>query len=222
MGARGDAIVQFDWCVGEILNALDRLKLAENTLVILTSDNGPVVDDGYRDEAVERLGDHRPADGWRGGKYSNFEGGTRVPFLVRWPGRVKSGVSKALVCQVDLLASMAALTGQALADADGPDSFNELPALLGESPDGRDHLIEHAGVLSLRQGQWKYIEPGRGAKKNQNTNTELGNDPAGQLYDVVADPGETRDLAGEQRDVVERLSATLKRLRENGRSRTVN
>ena len=98
MGPRGDAIVEFDWSVGEVLDALDENGLAENTLVILTSDNGPVVDDGYRDDAVEKLGGHKPAGPFRGGKYSIFEGGTRVPFIVRWPGRVKPGTSKAL-CQ---------------------------------------------------------------------------------------------------------------------------
>jgi arylsulfatase A-like enzyme len=214
--------VQFDWCVGEILNALDRLKLAENTLVILTSDNGPVVDDGYRDQAVEKLGDHRPANGWRGGKYSNFEGGTRVPLIVRWPGRVKPGTSDSLVCQIDFLASAAEFTGQTLAEADAPDSFNLLPALLGESPEGRDHLVEHAGVLSLRQGSWKYIEQEKGFARNANTNTELGNDPAGQLYDLAIDPGETRNVAAERPNIAQQLVARLQMLRERGRSRPVN
>ena len=94
MGPRGDAIAELDWCVGEILETLDRRGLAQDTLVIFTSDNGPVVDDGYQDDAVKRLGSHQPAGPLRGGKYSAFEGGTRVPFLVRWPARVKPGVSK--------------------------------------------------------------------------------------------------------------------------------
>ena len=132
---------------------LDRLKLTDNTLVIFTSDNGPVVDDGYKDEAVEKLGGHKPAGPLRGGKYSTFEGGTRVPFIVRWPGRVKPGVSDALVCQVDFLASFAALTGQSPAADDAPDSFNVLPALLGRPKTGRDHLVEHAGALSLIAGR---------------------------------------------------------------------
>ena len=112
MGARGDVIAQMDWSVGEILAALDRLKLADDTLVIFTSDNGPVVDDGYKDDAVAKLGTHTPAGPFRGGKYSNFEGGTRVPWLLRWPARVKPAVSDALISQVDLFASLAALTGQ--------------------------------------------------------------------------------------------------------------
>ncbi|NLE58747.1 MAG: arylsulfatase [Planctomycetes bacterium] len=219
MGPRGDVIVQFDACVGRVLDALDRLKLTENTLVILSSDNGPVVDDGYEDQAVEKLGDHKPAGPWRGGKYSNFEGGTRVPFLVRWPGRVKPGTSEALISQVDFIASFAALTGQSLGSDDAPDSMNILPALLGESKLGRDHLVQQAGVLSLRKGTMKYIEPGKGAKINKNTNVELGNNPAPQLYDLADDPGETRNLASGKQQEMNDMSETLQKLREAGRSR---
>ncbi|MEO0332995.1 MAG: sulfatase-like hydrolase/transferase, partial [Bacteroidota bacterium] len=107
MGPRGDAMLQLDWSVGEILNTLDSLQLTENTLVIFTSDNGPVVDDGYHDEAVEKLGGHKPAGPFRGGKYSAFEAGTRVPLLLRWPNRTEPGVSDALTSQIDFLASMA-------------------------------------------------------------------------------------------------------------------
>ena len=91
MGPRGDVIVETDWSVGEILDTLDRLKLTDNTLVIFTSDNGPVVDDGYKDDAVAKLGSHTPSGPFRGGKYSHFEGGTRVPFIVRWPGARQAG-----------------------------------------------------------------------------------------------------------------------------------
>ena len=178
-----------------------------------------MVDDGYKDEAVEKLDGHKPAGPLRGGKYSNFEGGTRVPFAVRWPAKVKPGVSDALVCQIDFLMSFAALTGQKLGYADAPDSFNVLPALLGKSKTGRDHLVQHAGALSLRQGQWKYIEPAEGQKVNRNTNTELGNDPTGQLYDLADDLGETKNLASEHPDRVKEMSALLQKLREQGRSR---
>ena len=109
MGPRGDALAQLDWCVGEIMKQLERLKLADNTLVIFTSDNGPVLDDGYQDGANEKLGTHQPAGPWRAGKYSLFEGGTRVPFIVHWPARVKPGVSAALISQVDFCATFAAL-----------------------------------------------------------------------------------------------------------------
>ncbi len=219
MGPRGDAILQFDWCAGEILKTLDRLNLTRNTLVILTSDNGPVVDDGYRDEAVEKLGGHTPSGPLRGGKYSAFDAGTRIPFLVRWPGRVKPGHSDALVCQVDFLSSLAALTGQTLAAEDAPDSFNVLSALVGESQTGRDHLVEQAGTLSLIQGPWKYIEPSSGARFNKYTNTELGNDPQPQLYNLAADIGEKQNLADQYPEKVKQLAALLAKLREQGRSR---
>jgi arylsulfatase A-like enzyme len=219
MGPRGDAIAQADWAVGQILDTLDRLGLSDNTLVIFTSDNGPVVDDGYKDDAVEKLGDHKPAGPFRGGKYSNFEAGTRVPFIVRWPARVKAGSSAALVSQVDLLASLAAMTGQPLAEADAPDSHNLLPALLGTSATGRAELIEQAGGLAVRQGDWKYIEPNMRPAMNLQTNTELGNSPAPQLYDLKSDPGETTNLAERQPAKVTELQALLDRVRTAGRSR---
>ncbi|MHC4509111.1 MAG: sulfatase-like hydrolase/transferase, partial [Planctomycetota bacterium] len=164
LGPRGDVILQLDWCVGEILATLERLNLAENTLVIFASDNGPVVDDGYKDQAVEKLSGHKPAGPLRGGKYSAFDAGTRVPLVVRWPERVKAGLSDALVCQIDFVASLAALTGQELARGDAPDSFDVLGALLGRTGNGRDHLVEHARTLSLIKGNFKYIEPSKGPK----------------------------------------------------------
>lgn len=216
MGPRGDAIIQADWSAGEIIKALDRLNLASNTLVVFSSDNGPVVDDGYKDEAVEKLGKHKPAGPYRGGKYSNFEGGTRVPLIVRWPGKVKPGVSAALVSQVDFPQSFATLTGRknTVLPTDGQDV---LQALLGKTRTGRRDLIEQAGALSLRSGRWKYIEPGNGARFNRNTNTEMGNDPSPQLYDLAADPGETRNLADKYPNRVKQMSARLEQIRQSGR-----
>ena len=214
MGPRGDAIAQADWCVGEILAALDRLKLANDTLVLFTSDNGPVVDDGYQEQAVEKLGDHKPAGPFRGGKYSIFEAGTRVPFIVRWPGRVRPGTSEALVSQVDLLASFAALVGRPLAGTPATDSENVLTALLGQSKRGRTLLVEQAGTLALRQGALKYIDPGKGPQINTNTNIELGNDPSPQLYDLAADPGERTNLAAERPEKVRELGALLDKIRK--------
>jgi arylsulfatase A-like enzyme len=213
MGARGDAIVEADWSVGEILKQLDRLRLTGNTLVIFTSDNGPVVDDGYKDDAVVKLGSHKPAGPFRGGKYSNFEGGTRVPWVVRWPGHVSRGVSDVLMCQIDLAASLAALVNQTLAPGDAPDSVNALQALLGKSNSGRVELVEQAGGLSLRQGRWKYIEPSNRPKMNLDTNTELGNDTAAQLYDLAADRGEARNIASEDPARVEAMAARLQKIR---------
>ncbi|MCP5522719.1 MAG: arylsulfatase [Verrucomicrobiales bacterium] len=219
MGPRGDAIAQLDWCTGQILSALDRLGLAENTLVLFTSDNGPVVDDGYRDDAVARLGDHRPAGPFRGGKYSRYEGGTRVPLIVRWPGRVQPGVSDALVCQVDFLASLARLAGQPLPAEAGPDSFDVLPALSGESPKGRDHLVEHAGGLALREANWKLLPSAGGARVLQTVNIETGAGDSSQLYDLGADPGERHNLASTQPDRVRAMTERLESLRAAGRTR---
>ena len=219
LGPRGDAIVEADWCVGEILKTLDRLNLTANTLVLFTSDNGPVVDDGYRDDAVEKLGSHRPGGPYRGGKYSIFEAGTRVPWIVTWPGHVARGVSDALVSQVDLLASLAAFTGQTLPDEAGPDSFDVMPALLGQSRLRRAELVEQGGGLGLRIGTWKYIEPSNRPKFNVQTRTELGHDSMPQLYDLAADPGEMRNLATQEPDRVKAMAARLAVVRQAGRSR---
>ncbi|MFZ5829963.1 MAG: sulfatase family protein [Planctomycetota bacterium] len=221
MGPRGDAIVQFDWCVGQLLDALDRLGLKENTLVILTSDNGPVVDDGYKDQAVERLGDHKPAGPLRGGKYSAFEGGTRVPFIVRWPSKVQPGTSPALVCQIDFLASLAALTEQQLPAGAGPDSENVLPALLGQSKQGREYLVEHSGQLSLRMGPWQLIPPSDRPKINKSTNTEMGADPKWQLYNLTDDVGQQRNVAEAHPEVVAQMRAKLEEIIAAGASEGV-
>jgi len=202
-GVRGDAIVQFDWCVGELLRSLDQLHLATNTLVILTSDNGPVLDDGYADGAVRDQNGHPPAGPLRGGKYSIYEGGTRVPFIVRWPGRVQPGVSDALVCQVDFLASLAKLTGVNLSADEAGDSANILPALLGESRIGRQQLVEHNGFdrLAFRDGPRKFAAP-----------------PAKtELYALDLDLGETNNLHATERELAQRLSDQLNATRNAGR-----
>lgn len=219
MGARGDAIVQFDWQVGEILAALERHGLTRDTLILLSSDNGPVLDDGYQDGAVEKLGDHRPAAQLRGGKYSRFEAGTRVPLLVRWPARVRPGVSDALVSQVDFLATLAALTGQKLAAADAPDSFDQTAALLGESPRGRDYVIEHSNKLALREGRWKFIAPAGGDAVSKFTAIQTANLPAPQLYDLANDPGETKNLATAEPARADAMAARLVALKASPRSR---
>jgi arylsulfatase A-like enzyme len=213
LGVRGDVILQFDACVGEVVSTLERLKLADNTIVIVTSDNGPVVQDGYRDGAAEKLGDHKPAGPWRGGKYSIFEGGTRIPLVVRWPARVKPGVTDALVCQMDFPASFAKLTGQTLSDGDTPDSLNVLPALLGESKSGRSELVEAARSLGLRSGAWKYIEPTPGPRRSRDPNTEMGNDPAPQLYNLADDQGERKNLAGSEPKTQAELRRALNKIR---------
>ena len=144
-GPRGDALLEFDWSVGEIIKTLDKNGLSKNTLIILSSDNGPVIDDGYQDQAVELLGNHHAAGDLRGGKYSIFEAGTRVPFIVWYPQIVKSGVSNALQSQVDLLASLSSLTSQQT-PPEATDSQNKLNALLGIDKTGRKELIINTQV----------------------------------------------------------------------------
>jgi arylsulfatase A-like enzyme len=220
MGPRGDAIAELDWCVGRILETLEKQGITQNTLIVLSSDNGPVVDDGYQDQAVERLGTHKPAGIYRGGKYSNFDGGTRVPFLVRWPDHIKPGTtSNALVDQIDLLASFAALTGQPLSHHDAPDSVNTLPALLGRSSTGRSSLVEEAGSLSLVEGSWKVIRGNGQPAYDPNTKIELGNATSPQLYNRVADPAEHQDVAQAHPEIVQRMLSTLDHLQAAGRSR---
>ncbi len=220
MGPRGDAIAELDWSVGQILDTLDRNGLTKNTLVIFSSDNGPVVDDGYRDGAVEKLGNHKPAGPLRGGKYSNFDGGTRIPCIARWPGHIQPDrVSTALISQVDFLNSFAALTHIPISGDAAPDSFNMLPALLGESQQGRQYVVEHADALSILEGDWKLISPDGGPKMNKNTNTELGNDSEPQLYRVSNDLGEKNNLAAQFPGRVKALSAKLEQVRRAGRSR---
>ena len=186
-----------------MLDANDRLGLAENTLVVLTSDNGPVLDDGYKDQAVEKLGSHKPAGPFRGGKSSIHEGGTRVPLLVRWPGRVKPrGTSGAIVSQVDFPATFAALAGASFPNDRAPDTRNLLPALLGESQTGRDHVLQYSGIVAVRAGDWKLI-PGKAAKDAKNVRPDF------QLYDLAKDPGETTDVAAANPEKVAELRKLL-------------
>ena len=229
LGPRGDVIDEVDDCFGQVLAALDRLKLADKTIVVLSSDNGPVIDDGYKDDAAEKLDGHKPAGPLRGGKYTAWEGGTREPFIVRWPGHVKPGVSDALVCQVDFLASFAALTHQSLPADAAPDSFNVLPALLGESKTGREALIEQGGPMAVRQGLWKLIvaqkaPPNAPPKKikledNDAPPRDTGAGGGLQLFNLAEDLAETKNLAEQQPDKVKELNAMLDKARADGRTR---
>ncbi|MCR6643049.1 MAG: sulfatase-like hydrolase/transferase [Sporocytophaga sp.] len=214
LGARGDALLEFDWAVGEILQALEKNGLTKNTLVILSSDNGPVLDDGYQDQAVELLGDHHPAGALRGGKYSIFEAGTRVPFIVRYPAKVKPGVSNALISQVDLIASLSTLIGQS-PPKEAVDSQNQLNTLLGKDKTGRNELVtntQSGGAFAIVEERWKYISPSDGQAKSRTT-VELGNSPAPQLYDLKLDAGEKNNLAEKETEVVNRLERRLEEIR---------
>ncbi len=218
-GVRGDVIQEFDWCVGEVLKTLEKLKLADHTLVLVSSDNGGILDHG---DSVERDGDVKSNNGHafngplRGTKGTPYEGGTRVPLIARWPGKIQPGTSDELVCLVDTLATCAALTGQSLPAQAGPDSFNLLPVLLGQKRDKpvRDTLVEHSRRMGVRQGQWKLVSTlGERRKKGPEANSPP------ELYNLARDLGETKDLAREQPDKVRELTAILQQIRNQGRSR---
>lgn len=212
LGKRGDAMVQFDWTTGEIMKALEAHGIAENTIIVFSSDNGPVYDDGYRDgshvrtSTEERDNGHDGSGIWRGGKYQIFEGGTRVPFIVSWPAKIKPGRSNALVNQMDLLASFAELLDLDLADGEAVDSRSTLAAFLGEDTKGHDYMIEESFALALRNGDWKYIQPTK-PKWGPNKGKQI----VKALYNLKDDPSETKNVIAEH---PERVEAMKKRLKE--------
>ena len=226
LGFRGDAIMQLDWCVGELIQTLDRLNLSEKTLVVFCSDNGPVLDDGYKDEALEKIGDHRAAGPYSGGKYSVYEGGTRTPFITRWKRRIGAGTSDHLVCTIDLAASLATLTKQALPDNACLDSVDVLDALLGrENAKGRDHLIQqnngNNGTYALRAGRWKLHRYDRKRARNVVVEKQLANTrvPRFQLFNLNDDPAEKRNVIAKYPKVAARLKQQLANMITEGRTR---
>ncbi len=217
MGPRGDVIAQMDWVTGEVMNEIKQLGLDENTIVIFTSDNGPVLNDGYDDKAAELLGKHQPAGPFRGGKYSAYEGGTRVPTIIRWNKTIKPQISNALVSQVDFYASIAALLNQPLADNEAIDSENLMNTFLGKTPKGRKFLLEESYTFSLRKDNWKYIEPfpSTATLPNfmANKGVEGGFKHTPQLFDVKTDKGEKNDLSTKQTNLVKELSVKINEIK---------
>lgn len=210
MGLRGDAIAQFDWTVGRVMDALDEAGIADNTLIILTSDNGPVLDDGYADQAIELLNGHSPTGPFRGAKYSGYEGGTMVPLIVKWPARVKPAeeTNPTLLSQIDFLASLASLIGGDVPQDHAGDSTDMLAQLLGESTENRPWVSElnHTRVLSVRTNEWKYLPASNKTPKvNWGPDIENGNQPEDQLYNMLTDPGETTNVAASYPDVLDYL-----------------
>ena len=207
LGPRGDAVVAFDDQVGRILAELERQGLADNTLVILTSDNGPVLDDGYRDRAVElnAAAGHEPAGPFRGGKYSAYQGGTRVPLVVRWPARVPAGrTSDGLVSQVDFPASLVRIAGGDPAPFATLDSIDVADALLGAGQSARDHVVSQGMgmALSLREGDWSFV---------------ARDDTSGdQLYNLAEDPGQRTNRIASHPEVAARLKDRLQALKSRG------
>jgi arylsulfatase A-like enzyme len=211
-GTRGDVIEEFDWSVGEILAALDRLKLTDQTLVIVTSDNGGVLDDGYQDGSASDPGGHRCNGRLRGFKGGLFEGGHRVPFVARWKGHIPVGTSDQLICHVDLLVTCADLLGQPLTPAATLDSVDVLPALLGASQPVRQNLVHHTGgfpgQLAIRSGTWKLIPAMRPRDSRRSRGEPL-------LFNLADDVEEAHNLAEKHPEKVRELAALLQKTRES-------
>ena len=221
MGPRGDAIAQVDWVTGEIIRELADLGIADNTIVIFTSDNGPVLDDGYADHAVENLGDHRPGGPFRGGKYSAYEAGTRVPTIIYWPGHVKPAVSDALISQMDIYASFASMLEVELSEDEATDSINFLETLLGRKEIGREYLVEESlGTLGLRNGDWKYIAPFPQHRELPDwllaKGIEGGYAHYAQLYNLSSDIGEKNNLAGLKQEMTKGMQQKLNKIVSEG------
>ncbi|MDO7173172.1 sulfatase family protein [Mariniflexile sp. AS56] len=193
LGPRGDVILEADWCIGEFMKTLKDEGLLENTLIVFSSDNGPVLNDGYFDDAVEKIGKHTPAGKLRGGKYSLFEAGTRMPFITYWKGQIQPGISNALVCQMDLLASIAKLVGT---EERSTDSQELLDVLLGKSEAGRtDLVLEATSRTALRSGDWLMIPPYKGKAIEEQVGIELGNSDEFMLFNLKEDIGQDTNLA---------------------------
>ncbi|MGJ8640291.1 MAG: sulfatase family protein [Opitutaceae bacterium] len=211
-GPRGDVIAELDWCVGELIAHLKELGLDEDTIVIFSSDNGPVLDDGYLDEASEKSGSHRPTGPLRGGKYSMFDGGSRVPMIVRAPGRIAPDTeNEALFSHADFLASLSSLAGVELNDDDLADSEEMSAVLLGTDTIGRDNLVTE-GIGSktvLRKGDWVYIPPHEGPEKMPFKDIETGCLLKPQLYNLGTDIGQRNDLADDHPETIRELDALL-------------
>jgi arylsulfatase A-like enzyme len=211
MGPRGDVILEADWIIGEFMKTLKEQGILENTLVIFSSDNGAVLNDGYYDDAVEKVGKHKANGELRGGKYSIFEAGPRVPFITYWKGTITPQVSDAIVCQMDLLASIAKLIGT---EESTTDSENILDAFLGKSKKGRDQLIiEATGKTALRSGDWLYIPAYEGKNFREEVGIEVGNFPFEQLYNLAKDKSQQKNLANSNPEKRNEMKSLFEKLR---------
>ena len=221
-GSRGDMVCVVDWVVGQVTDALDRLGLADNTLIIITSDNGarPCDVDG------ETYG-HKSCGDLRGFKADIWDGGHREPFIVRWPGKVEPGTAcDETICLADLMATCADVGGADLPRNAAEDSFSFLPALLGQERCERlrPSIVHHSarGVFSIREGRWKLVLGlGSGGATAPRTEEPVEGGPLGQLYDMEKDPAEATNLWLERQDVVERLTKLLEKQKE-GKKRSEN
>ena len=222
-GVRGDVIHQVDWQVGEIMKTLDRLDLAKNTIIIFSSDNGPILFDGYYDRSVEDLNGHQPAGGLRGWKYLVFEGGCRVPFIVRWPEQIKPRVSDQMINLVDCYATLANIVGQEFPASAAPDSLDLSSVVLGKTDKNlRDHTVLHGiGGLALRKGDWKYIPASEGAGgigSGANAEDErfaAATIPEPMLFNLADDPNEEENIIEKYPEQAAELAEELVTIRNS-------
>jgi len=220
-GMYGDFLVMVDAMIGRVVEALDKAGMSNDTLLFFTSDNGPV----WYDADVQRFG-HDSVGGLRGMKADAWEGGHRMPFIARWPGRIRAGsTSRQSICFTDMLATFAAVADAKLPPDAGPDSFNILPVLLGKQPEAkpiRGPIVIPArrGMMSIRSGHWKLITGlgSGGFSKPSNTKPQPGG-PVGQLYHLGNDLAETRNLYQEKPKIVNSLLAKLEQIRSQPRTR---
>ncbi|MFP4193111.1 MAG: sulfatase family protein [Candidatus Hydrogenedentota bacterium] len=220
-GYYGDFVKEVDWSVGQILHALDRTGVADDTLVIVTSDNGA----HWPEADIEEYG-HRANGPWRGQKADIHEGGHRVPFIARWPGRIPAGVARGdLFCLTDLMATFAAMLDRDVPEDAAEDSYNQLPVLLDEALDEpvREAVVHHSlnGTFAIRKGPWKLIPDnlGSGGFTSPRQEAPGEGDPGGQLYNLEEDPAEERNVHDDHPEVVEELRALLQQYKDTGRSR---
>jgi arylsulfatase A-like enzyme len=218
-GTYGDFVTEVDAMLGRVMQALDGSGLAQNTLFIFTSDNGA----DWKLEDLARYA-HRANGDWRGEKADIWEGGHRIPFIARWPGRIRpNSVNKELGSLGDLMATAAAIVGTKLPDNAGEDSFNLLPALLGTNTKPvRDSMVQHSidGMFSLRQDNWKLEQGlGSGGFSPPRAVEPAEGGPMGQLYDLSTDPGELHNLYQTRPDVVDRLATLLEKYKRQGYTR---
>lgn len=222
-GSRGDVIVQLDYTVGAIQEKIKKLGLEKNTILIFTSDNGPVLDDGYLDGATAKLNGHNPFGPFRGGKYSAYEAGTRIPFILQWKGKIKGNQeSSALLSQVDLLRSFAALTGQKVPKNKAIDSQDHWQSFIGQTKQARESLVQEAiqKVLSYVEGNFKYIEPHQGpATIPWVPEIESGFEAHPQLYNLAKDPGESQNLASSLPDKTKAMKQKLQQIKNKKKHR---
>jgi len=217
----GDFVMQVDWTVGQVMAALDANGLSDNTLLIFTTDNGCSPQANFPELAAKG---HYPSDVYRGHKADIYEGGHRVPFIARWPARVKPGTRSAqTICQTDLFATVADILGKSVPADAAEDSVSILPALLGRDRKPlREATVHHSinGSFAIRQGKWKLaLCPGSGGwSQPRPGRTDFTGKPPVQLFDLETDIGETNNLAEKHPEVVKRLAALLQSYVDRGRS----